>query len=61
MDEMEKSHDAFLQGAQQELKKEMAILQKKILIDTVGAPWKRLRDQVIAVISFQRLFELVQT
>uniref|UniRef100_H3CAG9 Synaptonemal complex protein 3 n=2 Tax=Tetraodon nigroviridis TaxID=99883 RepID=H3CAG9_TETNG len=34
MEEMEKSHDAFLQGAQQELKKEMAILQKKILIDT---------------------------
>lgn len=36
MEEMEKSHDAFLQGAQQDLKKEMAILQKKILIDTVG-------------------------
>ncbi|KAM4618530.1 synaptonemal complex protein 3 [Polymixia lowei] len=34
MEEMEKSHEAFLQGAQQELKKEMATLQKKILIDT---------------------------
>ncbi|XP_074534643.1 synaptonemal complex protein 3 [Halichoeres trimaculatus] len=34
MEEMEKSHNAFLQGAQQELKKEMATLQKKILMDT---------------------------
>lgn len=33
---MEKSHDAFLQGAQLELKKEMATLQKKILMDTVS-------------------------
>lgn len=35
MEETEKSHDAFLQGAQQELRKEMATLQKKILMDTV--------------------------
>ncbi|KAF7646656.1 hypothetical protein LDENG_00184070 [Lucifuga dentata] len=34
MEEMEKSHEAFLQGAQQELRKEMATLQKKILMDT---------------------------
>ncbi|KAK5866753.1 hypothetical protein PBY51_011304 [Eleginops maclovinus] len=34
MEEMEKSHDSFLQGAQQELRKEMATLQKKILMDT---------------------------
>ncbi|KAK2842892.1 hypothetical protein Q5P01_013092 [Channa striata] len=34
MEDMEKSHEAFLQGAQQELKKEMATLQKKILMDT---------------------------
>ncbi|KAI5617564.1 synaptonemal complex protein 3 [Silurus asotus] len=34
MDEMEKSHEAFLQGAQMELKKEMALLQKKIMMDT---------------------------
>ncbi|KAK0132877.1 Synaptonemal complex protein 3 [Merluccius polli] len=34
MEEMEKSHEVFLQGAQQELKKEMAALQKKILMDT---------------------------
>ncbi|XP_054633347.1 synaptonemal complex protein 3-like isoform X2 [Dunckerocampus dactyliophorus] len=33
-DEMEKSHKDFLQGAQQELRKEMATLQKKILMDT---------------------------
>lgn len=36
MQEMEKSHDAFLWGAQLELKKEMATLQKKILMDTVS-------------------------
>uniref|UniRef100_A0A8C2X365 Synaptonemal complex protein 3 n=1 Tax=Cyclopterus lumpus TaxID=8103 RepID=A0A8C2X365_CYCLU len=36
MEDMEKSHDAFLQGAQQELRKEMANLQKKILMDTVS-------------------------
>ncbi|CAL1573199.1 unnamed protein product [Knipowitschia caucasica] len=34
MEEMEKSHETFLQGAQQELRKEMASLQKKILMDT---------------------------
>ncbi|XP_062402613.1 synaptonemal complex protein 3 [Sardina pilchardus] len=34
MDEMEKSHESFLQGAQVELKKEMAMLQKKIMMDT---------------------------
>ncbi|KAJ8002972.1 hypothetical protein DPEC_G00164500 [Dallia pectoralis] len=34
MEEMEKSHETFLQGAQVELKKEMALLQKKIMMDT---------------------------
>ncbi|KAM9376235.1 synaptonemal complex protein 3 [Pholidichthys leucotaenia] len=33
IEDMEKSHQSFLDGAQQELKKEMAILQKKILMD----------------------------
>lgn len=37
MEEMEKSHEAFMQGAQQELRKEMATLQKKILMDTVSS------------------------
>lgn len=36
MEDMEKSHESFLQGAQQELRKEMATLQKKILMDTVS-------------------------
>lgn len=36
MEDMEKSQNAFLQGAQQELRKEMATLQKKILMDTVS-------------------------
>ncbi|KAM3870500.1 uncharacterized protein ACN63O_005616 [Diretmus argenteus] len=31
--EMDRSHETFLQGAQQELKKDMASLQKKILAD----------------------------
>ncbi|XP_051976150.1 synaptonemal complex protein 3 isoform X3 [Xyrauchen texanus] len=34
MEEMEKGHEAFLQGTQMELKKEMALLQKKIMMDT---------------------------
>ncbi|XP_051545724.1 synaptonemal complex protein 3 [Myxocyprinus asiaticus] len=34
MEEMEKGHEAFLQGTQLELKKEMALLQKKIMMDT---------------------------
>ncbi|KAM6937177.1 LOW QUALITY PROTEIN: synaptonemal complex protein 3 [Xenentodon cancila] len=34
MEDMEKSHEMFLLGVQQELKKEMATLQKKILMDT---------------------------
>ncbi|XP_028306289.1 synaptonemal complex protein 3 isoform X4 [Gouania willdenowi] len=33
MEDMEKGQEAFLQGAQQELKKEMSTLQKKILMD----------------------------
>ncbi|XP_023816052.1 synaptonemal complex protein 3 [Oryzias latipes] len=33
MEEMEKSHHEFLQGAQEELKQEMATLQKKLLMD----------------------------
>lgn len=36
MEDMEKNHETFLQGAQQELRKEMATLQKKILMDTVS-------------------------
>ncbi|XP_067349467.1 synaptonemal complex protein 3 isoform X2 [Channa argus] len=36
-EDMEKSHEAFLQGAQQELRKEMATLQKKILMDTMSS------------------------
>uniref|UniRef100_A0A3P9Q6V8 Synaptonemal complex protein 3 n=1 Tax=Poecilia reticulata TaxID=8081 RepID=A0A3P9Q6V8_POERE len=34
MEDMEKNHEMFLQGTQQELRKEMATLQKKILMDT---------------------------
>ncbi|KAJ8261996.1 hypothetical protein GJAV_G00160910 [Gymnothorax javanicus] len=34
MEEMEKSHESFLMGAQSELRKEMGLLQKKIMMDT---------------------------
>ncbi|XP_043943689.1 synaptonemal complex protein 3 [Protopterus annectens] len=34
MEDLEKSHEALLSGAQSELRKEMAMLQKKIMIDT---------------------------
>ncbi|MBN3303682.1 SYCP3 protein, partial [Amia calva] len=33
-EEMEKSQEAFLMGAQTELRKEMSLLQKKIMMDT---------------------------
>ncbi|KAJ1163550.1 hypothetical protein NDU88_004008 [Pleurodeles waltl] len=36
MDDLEKSHESLLTGAQNELKKEMAMLQKKIMMDTVS-------------------------
>lgn len=44
MEDMENSHEAFLQGAQQELRKEMATLQKKILMDTVSADGRDRTD-----------------
>lgn len=51
MDDMEKGHDAFLQGAQQELRKEMATLQKKILMDTVSEEsWDR--EMVLTLTGF---------
>ncbi|XP_067325337.1 synaptonemal complex protein 3 [Anolis sagrei] len=34
MEDMEKSHESLLAGAQSELRKEMAMLQKKIMMDT---------------------------
>lgn len=33
---MEKTHENLLTGAQNELRKEMAMLQKKIMMDTVS-------------------------
>jgi len=45
MEEMEKSHEAFLQGTQMELRKEMALLQKKIMMDTVSASQKDFTQQ----------------
>ncbi|XP_077405942.1 synaptonemal complex protein 3-like [Vanacampus margaritifer] len=38
MGEMEKSHEDVLHRAQQELRKEMATMQKKILMDTESSP-----------------------
>lgn len=45
MEEMEKSHEGFLQGTQMELRKEMALLQKKIMMDTVSASRKDFTQQ----------------
>ncbi|XP_023983149.1 synaptonemal complex protein 3 isoform X1 [Physeter macrocephalus] len=36
MEDLEKSHDYLLTGAQNELRKEMAMLQKKIMMETVS-------------------------
>lgn len=36
MEELEKSNENLLAGAQSELRKEMAMLQKKIMMDTVS-------------------------
>lgn len=36
MEELEKSNENLLAGAQNELRKEMAMLQKKIMMDTVS-------------------------
>lgn len=36
MEELEKSNESLLAGAQNELRKEMALLQKKIMMDTVS-------------------------
>lgn len=34
MEDLEKNHENLLTGAQNELKKEMALLQKKIMMET---------------------------
>jgi len=36
MEELEKSNENLLAGAQSELRKEMSMLQKKIMMDTVS-------------------------
>lgn len=61
MDDMEKGHDAFLQGAQQELRKEMATLQKKILMDTVSEEsWDREMVLTPARVHGENIQDLVQ-
>lgn len=36
MEDLEKNHDNLLSGAQNDLRKEMAMLQKKIMMETVS-------------------------
>lgn len=36
MEDLEKNHDNLLASAQNELRKEMAMLQKKIMMETVS-------------------------
>ncbi|XP_076877636.1 synaptonemal complex protein 3 [Brachyhypopomus gauderio] len=50
MEEMERSHEAFLQGAQMELKKEMALLQKKIMMDTQQQEMATVRKSLQSVL-----------
>lgn len=47
MEDLEKNHDNLLTGAQNELRKEMAMLQKKIMMETVSCiyNWKN-KDNV---------------
>lgn len=49
-EEMQRSHDAFLQGATQELKKEMNVLQKKILIDTQQQEMANVRKSLSSML-----------
>lgn len=58
MDEMEKSHEAFLQGTQMELRKEMALLQKKIMMDTVSASTKRFHTAYVTNVCFKQPFSV---
>lgn len=46
MEDLEKNHDNLLTGAQNELRKEMAMLQKKIMMETVShyiLNWEKIR------------------
>uniref|UniRef100_A0A2K5M9A5 XLR/SYCP3/FAM9 domain-containing protein n=1 Tax=Cercocebus atys TaxID=9531 RepID=A0A2K5M9A5_CERAT len=50
MEELEKNHDYLLTGAQNEFKKEMAMLQKKIMMETqqqeIASVWKTLQSML---------------
>ncbi|XP_028286243.1 synaptonemal complex protein 3 [Parambassis ranga] len=46
MEDLEKSQEAFQQGAQQELRKEMATLQKKILMDMQQHEMAKVRQSL---------------
>uniref|UniRef100_A0A2K6E7G2 XLR/SYCP3/FAM9 domain-containing protein n=1 Tax=Macaca nemestrina TaxID=9545 RepID=A0A2K6E7G2_MACNE len=50
MEELEKNHDYLLTGAQNEFKKEMAMLQKKIMMETqqqeIASVWKSLQSML---------------
>ncbi|XP_066505190.1 synaptonemal complex protein 3-like [Hoplias malabaricus] len=50
MEDMEKSHEAFLQGTQMELKKEMALLQKKIMMDTQQQEMATVRKSLQSIL-----------
>ncbi|KAJ0061607.1 hypothetical protein NL108_005786 [Boleophthalmus pectinirostris] len=50
MEEMENSHETFLQGAQQELRKELASLQKKILMDTQQQEMATVRKSLKSIL-----------
>ncbi|XP_013878446.1 synaptonemal complex protein 3 [Austrofundulus limnaeus] len=49
-EDLEKNHETFLQGAQQELRKEMAALQKKILMDTQQQEMTTVRKSLQSIL-----------
>ncbi|KAK7878190.1 hypothetical protein WMY93_031187 [Mugilogobius chulae] len=50
VEEMQKSHEAFVQGASQELRKEMNTLQKKILMDTQQQEMANVRKSLTSML-----------
>ncbi|XP_020778457.2 synaptonemal complex protein 3-like [Boleophthalmus pectinirostris] len=50
MEEMQKSHDSFLQKATEELRKEMNVLQKKILMDTQQQEMANVRKSLTSML-----------
>lgn len=60
MEDLEKNHENLLTGAQNELKKEMALLQKKIMMETVSC-YSELKKSINVSIEIFYLLKYVLT